>query len=57
MSIKRDAVAKCAGPQKIHRSTVEVELVSEESNVLFFSYNFSENKLHKFNTSISNNYN
>lgn len=47
MSIKRDAVAKCAGPQKIHRSTVGVELVSEESDVSFLSYSFSENKLHK----------
>lgn len=50
MSIKRDAVAKCAGPQKIHCSTVRVEFVSEGSEVaVLFSYSLSENinQLHK----------
>lgn len=44
MSIKRDAVARCAGPQKIHCSTVMVEFVSEGSETdVLFSYSFSEN--------------
>jgi len=44
MSIKRDAVARCAGPQMNHCSTAGVEFVFDGSNadVLFFSY-FSKN--------------
>jgi len=47
MSIKKEAVARCAGPQKIHCSTVRVEFVSEGSEAdVLFSYNFSENINH-----------
>lgn len=44
MSIKRDAVARCAGPQKNHCSTAGAVFVFDGSNadVLFFSYSLSE---------------
>lgn len=58
MSIKRDAVARCAGPQTIHCSTVRVEFVSEGSKAdVLFSYSFSESINYVNYAVISNNVN